>query len=299
VAGDVRLVADGWPSPPAVPFSLEKAGDSHVMTIDLARPRNLTSAEVTVTAVARVGEQEFREHTAMVQYPHIRPTQYLRAASAAVRVEPLALPRLARVGYVRGASDRVPEALRQVGLPVVLLTPQDLADGDLSRFNAIVVGSRAYETDTALVRHNDRLLAYARQGGLLLVQYQQYAFVQGRFAPYPLSISRPHDRVADETVPVTVLAPGHPAFTTPNRIGAADWEGWPQERGLYFAGTWDSTYTPLLEMHDPGEPPKRGGLLVARVGSGTYVYTGLAFFRALPAGVVGAYRLFLNLLGLR
>ena len=299
ISGDVRLVADGWPSPPPVPFTLGQVGDSRVVTLELARPRGVTRAAVTVAAVARTTEgQEFREHTVMVEYPHIRPTPYVRPASATVRVEPMALPRVTRVGYIRGASDRVPEALQQIGLPVVRLTPQELADGDLSKFDAIIVGSRAYETDTALVRHNQRVLGYARQGGLVVVQYQQYAFIQGGFAPHPLTIARPHDRVADETAPVKVLAADHPALTTPNRIEATDWDGWPQERGLYFARTWDAAYVPLLEMNDPGESPLQGGLLVARVGSGTYVYTGLAFFRALPAGVPGAYRLFLNLLSL-
>ena len=168
-----------------------------------------------------------------------------------------------------------------------------------TRDDAIVVGSRAYQTDTALVHHNARLLRYADRGGLVLVQYQQYPFIQGQFAPYPLTIARPHDRVTDETAAVNVLVPDSPVFTTPNKITGADWDGWPQERGLYFAHTWAKPYTPLLEMHDPGDPPLEGGLLVARLGAGTYVYTGLAFFRALPAGVPGAYRLFLNLLALK
>jgi len=300
VSGEVRLVVDGWPSPAPVPFALNQAGDSRVVRLELTRPRGVTRAAVTVAAVARsAAGQEFREHTVTVEYPHIRPTQYARPAAATVRVEPMVLPRVTRVGYVRGASDAVPEALQQIGLPVVLLTPRDLAEGDLSRFDAIVVGSRAYETDTALVRHNQRVLDYARQGGLVLVQYQQYPFIQGRFAPYPITIARPHDRVTDETAPVKLLAPDHPVFTTPNRIEARDWDGWPQERGLYFARSWDAAYTPLLETHDPGEAPLQGGMLVAKVGSGTYVYTGLAFFRALPAGVPGAFRLFLNLLALR
>jgi hypothetical protein len=200
---------------------------------------------------------------------------------------------------VRGASDRVPEALIAVGVPVDVLTEKDLDSGDLSRFDAIVIGSRAYETDMALVRSNNRILDYARNGGLVIVQYQQYAFVEGNFAPYKLEIARPHDRVTDEHSAVKVLEPNHPAFTRPNRIGAEDWTGWVQERGLYFPHTWDPAYTPLLEMNDPGEPPQRGELLVAKVGQGTYVYTGLSFFRELPAGVPGAYRLFANLLGLR
>ena len=127
---------------------------------------------------------------------------------------------------------------------------------------------------------------------------QQHAFFEGGFAPYPLELAPRHDRVADESAAVTVLAPDHPAFRAPNPIGAADWEGWVQERGLYFARSWDDRYTPLLEMHDPGEAGLRGSLLVATVGEGTWVYTGLSFFRQLPAGVPGAYRLFVNLLGL-
>ncbi len=175
----------------------------------------------------------------------------------------------------------------------------DLAAGDLSRFDAILVGSRAYESDPALPRVNGRLLDYARNGGLLIVQYQQYAFVQGGYAPFALEIARPHDRVTDETAAVTALDPSSPVFTVPNRIGPEDWEGWVQERGLYFARTWAPEYTPLLAMADPGGPEQKGGLLVAKLGRGRYVYTGLAFFRQLPAGVPGAYRLLANLLAWR
>ena len=132
----------------------------------------------------------------------------------------------------------------------------------------------------------------------MIVQYQQYPFVDGHFAPYPITIARPHDRVTDEAAPVTLLDSTNAVFHRPNEIGRDDWRGWIQDRGLYFAHTWDSSYVSLLEMHDPGEPPLGGGLLVAHVGTGTYVYTGLAFFRQLPAGVPGAYRLFANLLAL-
>jgi hypothetical protein len=186
-----------------------------------------------------------------------------------------------------------------VGVPIELLGPDTLARGDLSRYDAIVIGSRAYETDPALVAANGRLLDYARAGGLVIVQYQQYPFVSGGFAPYRLSIARPHDRVTDETAAATVLDPASPVFHVPNEIGPDDWRGWVQERGLYFAHDWDPAYTPLLEMHDPGEPPLQGGLLVSSLGTGTYVYTGLSFFRQLPAGVPGAYRLFANLLALK
>jgi hypothetical protein len=216
-----------------------------------------------------------------------------------IHVARIALPALTRVGYVRGAADRVPEALAAVGLPIEVLDADSLALGNLTRFDAIVIGSRAYETDPALVANNGRILEYARGGGLVIVEYQQYPFIQGGFAPYRLTIARPHDRVTDEAAPVTLLDPGAPVFHVPNEIGPADWQGWVQERGLYFAHEWDPAYTPLLEMHDPGEAPLRGGLLVSRVGKGTYVYTALAFFRQLPSGVTGAYRLFANLLALR
>jgi len=162
-----------------------------------------------------------------------------------------------------------------------------------------VIGSRAYETEPALVASNGRLLDYVRGGGLLIVQYQQYPFVTGNFAPYRLSIARPHDRVTDETAAVTPLDAASPVLHVPNEIGPDDWQGWVQERGLYFAHDWDPAYTPLLEMHDPGDVALQGGLLEATLGKGTYVYTGLSFFRQLPAGVPGAYRLFANLLALK
>src|SRR5690606_32705178 len=144
-----------------------------------------------------------------------------------------------------------------------------------------------YEHRPELAANNRALLEYVERGGTLIVQYNQYRYSRGGFAPFPLEIARPHDRVTDETAPVRLLDPDHPALSWPNRITAADFEGWIQERGLYFPRTWDERYTPLLEMSDPGEPGLKGGLLVAKYGKGTYVYTGLAFFRQLPAGVPG------------
>jgi hypothetical protein len=165
-----------------------------------------------------------------------------------------------------------------------------------------VIGPRAYETDSAVVANNRRLLDYARNGGLVIVQYQQHRFFTGGFAPYPMTVGGPqisHDRVADETAPVRILDQSHPTVRLPNRLTKGDWSGWVQERGLYFARSWDRRYQAVLETHDPGEPEHRGGLLIAPVGKGTYVYTGLSFFRQLPAGVPGAFRLFANLLALR
>ena len=247
--------------------------------------------------MATAGGRRYDRGTALVDYPHIRPVTYTTSATVRVEAASLALPRLARVGYVRGAADVMPENLRSIGVPVVVLTAADLERGDLSQYDAVVIGSRAYETDPALIANNGRLLDYARAGGRLIVQYQQYQFIQGAFAPFPLTIARPHDRVTDENAPVRAIEPGYPLFTTPNPIGESDWSGWVQERGLYFAHTWDPAYRPLLESGDAGER-LQGGLLVAHLGRGLYVYTGLSFFRQLPAGVPGAYRLFVNLLGL-
>jgi len=261
-----------------------------------------------------------------VDYSHIHPRSYTRTATASIRLAPLALPAVGRVAYVRGAADRVPEALDGVGLPVELITGADLATRSLARYDVIVIGPRAWETDPDLPAANDRLLAYARGGGTVIVQYQQYGYFLGNYPAYPLTVgsrapgavntttlvtSRPsgpaptstallggHDRVTDENAPVRIVDAQSPIVLAPNRIGPRDWDGWVQERGLYFARSWDPAWKPVLEMHDPGESPLEGGLLVCHVGKGTYVYTGLAFFRQLPAGVPGAFRLFANLLAL-
>lgn len=299
IDGTVELTLDGWPAPDPHPFRLERAGESRVFSFTIVRPPGLVRGSVHARAVARANDGGVFDRGVMeIAYPHIRPVAWVRPAQAEIRVAPIALPPVGVIGYVRGAADRVPEALERIGLSVHVLAGDELARTDLSTFDAIVVGSRAYETDSALGRHNDRLLAYVRGGGLLLVQYQQYQLVRGGYLPYPFEIAFPHDRITDEHAPVRILEPRHAAFVSPNLIGPEDWEGWPQERGLYFPREWDDRYQPLLEMADPGGPALRGGLLVARYGEGTYIYTGLSFFRALPAGVPGAYRLFANLLGL-
>jgi LmbE family N-acetylglucosaminyl deacetylase len=287
----------GWPPIPAESLAFTREDESKSVPVTVAPP--------TADSL-RVGTYDLRAGGGwleIIDYPHIRPRALTRPSAAQIRAARVTLPGLARVGYVRGAADRVPEALLAIGVPVELIGADSLARGDLSRYDAIVIGSRAYETEPALVANNGRLLDYGRNGGLVIVQYQQYPFVDGGFAPYPLTIARPHDRVTDENAPVTELDPAHPIFHYPNEIGANDWRGWIQERGLYFAHSWDPTYVPVLETHDPPPPSPpvelKGGLLIAPLGRGTYVYTGLSFFRQLPAGVPGAYRLFMNLLGLK
>ncbi len=301
----IVTVPSGWPQISAESLTFTREDESKSITVTLAPPAaDSLKAGTFALRVAATGGDGRRHDGALeiIDYPHIRPRALAHPSIAQVRVARLSLPALARVGYVRGASDRVPEALTAVGVPLEVISADSLARGDLSRYDAIVIGSRAYETEPALVANNGRVLDYVKNGGLLVVQYQQYPFVDGGFAPYPLHIARPHDRVTDENAPVGLLEPGHPAFHYPNEIAVDDWRGWVQERGLYFAHDWDTTYVPLLETHDPPpNPPQelKGGLLVAPVGRGTYVYTGLSFFRQLPAGVPGAYRLFVNLLGLK
>ncbi|HEV8582723.1 MAG TPA: PIG-L family deacetylase [Thermoanaerobaculia bacterium] len=299
LSGRLEAAALGGPTVSPKPFTLD-ADEPADLELTLSPPKDLKPGrtEMQLAAVLEDGER-FDFAVPVVDYPHIRATPRPVPARVTIQTADLRLPPLKKVGYVRGASDRVPEFLRQVGVPLELLGPDQLEAADLSRYDAIVVGSRAYEIDPALARANHRLLDYARNGGLVIVQYQQYPFIEGKFAPFPLEIARPHDRITDETAPVAVLDPASPVFNTPNKISPEDWNGWVQERGLYFAHTWDAAYKPLLSMKDPDTPDLQGGLLVAQLGKGHYVYTGLAFFRQLPAGVPGAYRLFANLLGVK
>jgi len=319
-------VPPGWAAPARVPFRLVREDERAIFSFTVRPPVGVQAGGFSISASARDAQgRVYDVGLRTVDHPHIRPRTWVEPAVATARVADLALPKLRGIAYIRGAADRVPEALTSVGLPLTLITGADLVR-DLSRYDVIVVGSRAFETDPDLPRNNERLLAYVRAGGVVIMQYQQYGYFLGNFAPYPLTVgSRPpgqpnssattttrasaqavqstallggHDRVTDETAPVTVVDQSSPILRAPNRIGPVDWEGWVQERGLYFAHTWDSTWKPVLEMHDPGEPPLEGGLLVAPVGKGTYLYTGLSFFRQLPAGVPGPWRLFANLLGL-
>jgi hypothetical protein len=219
---------------------------------------------------------------------------------AEVRLQPVALAVAGRrIGYLPGPGDEVPAALRGVGYAVTLLDPGGVTAAQLAPFDAVVVGVRAFNTSERLRGAHAGLMAYVEGGGTLVVQYNtnnRIAPLTVPLGPWPFAIGQ--HRVTDETAPITTVA-SHPAVTIPNPIGPRDFEGWVQERGLYFAETWDAHYETPLSAHDPGEAAQRGGVLWARYGKGTFVYTGLAFFRQLPAGVPGAYRLFANLLALR
>jgi LmbE family N-acetylglucosaminyl deacetylase len=308
-AGQVRLeVPPTWRTGPAVGVLLAGDGATMVHRFLVRPPERVEPGDYRIRAVVDAGGRQYGLGTATVEYPHVRPRQLVRPAESRLVLADLRLPVERTLGYVRGAADQVPEALSALGLDVVLLSADSLARGHLARFRTIVIGPRAYETEPAVLQSNDRLLAFVRQGGTLVVQYQQQAWFRGGYAPYGVALTERGaqpafrvvaPRVAEEDAPVRVLAPDDAAFREPNRIGPADWNGWVQERGLYFARAWDEAWQPLLEMADTGEPPQQGGLLVARIGRGVYVYTGLSFFRQLPAAVPGAARLLLNLLAMR
>lgn len=296
--GALRLaLPEGWTSDPAeVPVAFDGQGTERTVSFEVHPPIGVTTGQFEVEARMEAGGSSYALGYDVVDYPHIAPHHLYHTARVRVRAMDVAVADV-RVGYIPGAGDGVPEALDQLGLEWETLGPEDLAAGDFDRFDVVVTGIRAYEVNDDLVAHNQRLLDWVRGGGTLIVQYNKYPALDRDYTPWPVTIARPHGRVTDETAPVRVLEPDHPVFTTPNQIGPADWDGWVQERGLYFWETWDSL-TPLLAMSDPGEEELLGSLLIGPLGQGTYVYTALAFFRQLPEGVPGAYRLFANLLSL-
>jgi len=301
VAGKVFLeIPNDWAvSPRQVPFELPAAGRATTVAFEVMPGSMRGPDRFEIRAVAETADgRRFDVGYSIIDYPHTQ--RRLLFEDAAVRVEAidLAIESGLRVGYVPGAGDAVAEAIDALGVSVDVLDDRAVGAGDLGAYDAIVVGIRAYETNPVLVASNERLLRWVSEGGTLIVQYQQYSYFNEEHAAYPLSARWPHDRVTVESAPVAILAPEHPVFVHPNLIGPRDFDGWVQERGLYFANEWDERYEALLETADPGEAGKRGGLLVARYGDGLYVYTGLSLFRQLPVGVPGAYRLLANLLSL-
>lgn len=295
VSGVLRLrLPAGWVAAPTeAPVALKSKGEESSATFNVTPPADASTA--TLAAEFESGGKKFTRGVIEIDYPHIpRQTLFPAAEARLVRVE--LARRGARVGYVMGAGDEIPEALRQVGYDVTLLSDEDLDAADFSKFDAVVTGVRAYNTRAALRRQQPRLLEYVERGGTLVVQYNTSERALEGFAlgPYPLRLSQ--ERVSVEEAPVTLSAPRDELLEAPNKITSSDFDGWVQERGLNFPSEWDARYRPLFESHDPGEQPKPGGTLVARHGKGTYVYTSYSWFRQLPAGVPGAYRVFVNLI---
>jgi hypothetical protein len=310
------IVPRGWKTSAAVVLKFEGAGDRYTR-LTVTPPVSPSTGNYKISAYAERGVDRSRStkterFTASLEPLPTLPTQFWsEPAHCAVHAFAVAVPQNLHVGYITAESEPVPEALRRLEIRVDLLDPLALAFSDLSKFDAIVVGVRAYELRAELPGANQRLLDYVSNGGTLVVQYQrEFAWDKFQYAPYPALISpplppakdgapqtpRPLPRITDENSPVKFLKANDPLLNRPNKITQEDFKGWFQERGLYFWTEFDPKYTPLLAMHDPGEPDLNGALVYARYGKGTYIYTGLAFFRQLPEGVPGAYRLFVNLL---
>jgi len=250
----------------------------------------------SIRVTAKSGGETYASGYTAVEYDHIRTQRLYRPATLALEAVNLNIPRGLTVAYINGVGDNVAPMLDQLGIAVTVLDPAALGRTDLSKFGAVIVGTRAYEASEALIANNARLLDYARDGGTLVVQYGQYEMLGLGIMPYPITLSRPADRVTVEGSPVKILDPSASILNSPNKISLTDFEAWQQDRSLYMPRTFDPQYVPALEMNDPGENPNRGGLLVAPLGKGTYVYTTLAFFRQLPNGVPGAARLLVNLM---
>ena len=266
-------------------------------TLEFRLTGTLSPGRHEVAAIAESGGERFTVGFTLIDYDHIRPRRIYRDAVLALEAVDVRIPEGLRVAYVPGVSDNVAPALMDLGVPVTVLAPDEIARTDLARFTTVVVGPRAYEASPQLVAVNDQLLRFARRGGTLVVQYGQYEMTRPGIMPHAITINRPHDRVTVEESPVRLLRPDHAVLRTPNAITLADFEGWVQERSLYMPRTFDAAYLPLVAVQEPGEEERTSAVLVAPLGEGTYVYTTLAFFRQLPAGVPGAARLFVNLLG--
>lgn len=297
VAGRVALALPrGWTcEPPAAGVTLAKAGDEAHLRFTVTPGEGPASARLSASIT--IAGRAWSHRQVRIDYPHI-PLQSLYPPATARLVRADIRHTGARVAYVEGSGDAIPEALRQLGYEVTPLGDDDLEAADLSRFDAIVTGVRAYNTRPRLRAAQPRLLEWVAAGGTLLVQYNTTADgLPPSLGPFPFTVSR--DRVTDEDAEVRVLAPGHPLLSRPNAIGPADFDGWVQERGLYFANPADPRYERVLACHDTGEPEREGGLLYARHGSGVFVYCAYAMFRQLPAGVPGAWRLFANLVSAR
>jgi LmbE family N-acetylglucosaminyl deacetylase len=299
-AGTLRLETPaGWRVEPArQPFRFAAAGERRQFSFTVTAPAKPEKA--AIAASVEIGGARFDTGRVAINYSHIPPILLQPPARLTAVCLELAI-RGGRVGYVPGAGDSVAESLTEMGCTVTQLTGADLTAERLKDFDAVVFGVRAFNVRTDLAPHLPALFAWVEAGGNVIVQYNTPNGLQTpQLGPYELKLSRdlPHNRVTDENAPVTLLAPDHPAFTGPNRIVPADFDGWVQERGLNFPSEWDGHYTPLLACSDSGEAPLKSGLLVAHCGRGYYVYTGLSWFRQLPAGVPGAYRLFANLISL-
>jgi LmbE family N-acetylglucosaminyl deacetylase len=296
VKGDLKLAApQGWEvSPASIPIDLKSANAEMGATFSVKPPNQ--NSEGMLRAIVSIDGRDYSLERARISYPHIG-VQTLMPPAQAKLVRADIRKKGDRIGYIPGAGDDVAESLKQIGYSVKILSEPEITAKNLAQFSAVVLGIRAYNTQDRISNWLPELFDYVKNGGLAIAQYNTTADLKtNQFGPFPLEISR--DRVTDENAPVRVLAPSNPLMNIPNKITTKDFDGWVQERGLYFPNKWDAAYTPILSCNDPKEKPLDGGLLVAKSGKGFFVYTSYSWFRQLPAGVPGAYRLFANMLSL-
>ena len=290
----------GWTVAPAsAPIKFERADEQITTSFKITPPANARVGESLVKATVSAADRTSQVGYEVVEYPHIHRRHVVAAALTRVKVIDVRIAPGLRVGYVMGVGDEMPAAIQQLGADVHLLDATDLASGDLSRYNVIVTGVRAYERRPDLRAHNSRLLEYVRNGGVLLVNYNKQEFNQAQYGPYPAKNGQ--DRITDENAPVEVLAPKDPVFNVPNRLGEDTWGHWVQERGTYFLADRDPKYVDLIAMTDPfplNPGRKTGALVETQYGKGRWIYIGLGLWRQLPAGTDGAYKLLANLLSL-
>jgi hypothetical protein len=301
-------VPAGWKVlPAAAPVSLGAEGETTTVRFTVTPPLTPPAGQFALKAEATgakgpdlTGTEHFTQGYQVIEYPHIQRRHKVIPAEATVKVVDIGVAPGLKVGYIMGVGDLVPQALEQLGVKAAMIDAEELAYGNLAKYDTIMLGIRAYERREDLKAYNHRLIKYVNDGGTLIVQYNKTAeFNQAQYGPYPALVSS--NRVTDETAPVQILEKEHHAFTYPNRIRQDAWDGWVQERGLYFLGEKDARYTDLVQLQDPFEynPGMKGGALVeARFGKGRWIYVGLGLWRQLPYGTVGAYQLMANLISL-
>ena len=299
--GKVKLrLPQGWKAVPAeYTFNFTHEGEVSNFTFRVAIPRVAANEEYKVQAVAEYAGREYTEGYQVIAHRDNEPRHLYRPATMSIRgIDVKVAPNLT-VGYVMGVGDEVPKALEQIGVKVTMLDENALANGSLDQYDAIIVGIRATAVRDDLKAYSRRLLDYAERGGNLIYQYQTQEFDAAPYGPYPYKLTPRAEEVSEEDSKVTMLEPSNPIFNWPNKITAADFDGWVEERGSKWMTTWDERYKPLLECHDREQKPQRGGMLVAPYGKGTFTYAAYAFYRQLPAGVPGGYRLFANIISLK
>ncbi|MFN7945525.1 MAG: NEW3 domain-containing protein [Blastocatellia bacterium] len=299
--GKVKLrLPQGWKATPAEhTFNFTHEGEVSNFTFKVAIPRVAANEEYKVQAVAEYAGREYTEGYQVIAHRDNEPRHLYRPATMSIRgIDVKVAPNLT-VGYVMGVGDEVPKALEQIGVKVVMLDDNALASGSLDQYDAIIVGIRATAVRDDLKAYSRRLLDYAERGGNLIYQYQTQEFDAAPYGPYPYKLTPRAEEVSEEDSKVTILEPSNPVFNWPNKITTADFDGWVEERGSKWMTTWDDRYKPLLECHDREQKPQRGGMLFAPYGKGTFTYAAYAFYRQLPAGVPGGYRLFANIISLK